>query len=156
MSGGRRPLMAGNWKMNGLMAAAAELDRIIAGATEIPTIDFLVCPPATLLATFAARARDTAVAIGAQDCRAERSGAFTGDLSAEMLKDAGASAVIVGHSERRAYHRESDADVRAKAMAAHRAGLWQSSALAKRGPSAMPAVRWRLSKGSLRVRCRMA
>ncbi len=123
MSGGRRPLMAGNWKMNGLMAAAAELDRIIAGATEIPTIDFLVCPPATLLATFAARARDTAVAIGAQDCRAERSGAFTGDLSAEMLKDAGASAVIVGHSERRAYHRESDADVRAKAMAAHRAGL---------------------------------
>jgi triosephosphate isomerase len=123
MSGRRRPLMAGNWKMNGLIAAAAELDRIIAGANGVPTIDILVCPPATLLAAFAARARGTAVAIGAQDCHAERSGAFTGDISAEMLKDAGASAVIVGHSERRAYHRESDSDVRAKAMAVHRAGL---------------------------------
>ena len=123
MRSGRRPLVAGNWKMNGLSTAVAELDRMIAGARDIPAADILVCPPATLLAMFAARARGTAVAIGAQDCHAERSGAFTGDISAEMLKDAGASAVIVGHSERRAGHKESDADVQAKALAARRAGL---------------------------------
>ena len=124
MNGRRRPLIAGNWKMNGLKAAAAELDRIIAAAPGLPpVIDILVCPPATLLADFAARARGSRVAIGAQDCHAEPAGAFTGDLSAEMLKDAGASAVIVGHSERRAYHRESDQDVLAKALAARRAGL---------------------------------
>ncbi len=86
-------------------------------------IDLMVCPPVTLLAAFAAQARGSAVAIGAQDCHAEPSGAFTGDISAEMLKDAGASAVIVGHSERRSLHRETDADVRAKARAARRAGL---------------------------------
>ena len=123
MHEGRRPLVAGNWKMNGRLAAVAELERIVAGAKAIQAADILVCPPATLLATFAARAGSSAVAIGAQDCHAERAGAFTGDISAEMLKDAGASAVIVGHSERRAGHGESDADVRAKAMAAHRAGL---------------------------------
>jgi len=123
MHGGRRPLVAGNWKMNGLQAKMAELDHIIAGATAIPGADVLVCPPATLLAAFAAKARGTAVAVGAQDCHAEPLGAFTGDVSAEMLKDAGASAVIVGHSERRAGHGETDADVRAKALAAHRAGL---------------------------------
>jgi triosephosphate isomerase len=83
----------------------------------------MVCPPATLIAGFAATARGTAVAIGAQDCHAEAAGAFTGDLSAEMLKDAGASAVIVGHSERRCYHHETDAEIRAKALAARRAGL---------------------------------
>jgi triosephosphate isomerase len=123
MTGGRRPLIAGNWKMNGLMVAVTELDGIIAGAGRIPAADVLVCPPATLLTTFAAKARGSVVAVGAQDCHAERSGAFTGDISAEMLKDAGATAVIVGHSERRAGHHESDADVRAKAIAAHRAGL---------------------------------
>ncbi|MGE0035905.1 MAG: triose-phosphate isomerase [Xanthobacteraceae bacterium] len=123
MRSGRRPLVAGNWKMNGLSASVVELDLIIAGARDIPAADILVCPPATLLATFAARAVGTAVAIGAQDCHRERSGAFTGDISAEMLKDAGASAVIVGHSERRSGHGESDADVRAKVLAAHRAGL---------------------------------
>jgi hypothetical protein len=123
MQEGRRPLVAGNWKMNGRLAAVAELERIIAGAKAIPAADILVCPPATLLATFAARAGSSAIAIGAQDCHVERAGAFTGDISAEMLKDAGATAVIVGHSERRAGHGESDADVRAKAMAAHRAGL---------------------------------
>jgi triosephosphate isomerase len=85
--------------------------------------DILVCPPATLIAGFAALARGTGVAIGAQDCHPEPAGAFTGDISAEMLKDAGASAVIVGHSERRAGHHETDADVRAKALAARRAGL---------------------------------
>ncbi|MGZ5867363.1 MAG: triose-phosphate isomerase, partial [Xanthobacteraceae bacterium] len=82
-----------------------------------------VCPPATLVAPFAWKAKGSVVLIGGQDCHAEKSGAFTGDISAEMLKDAGASAVIVGHSERRTLHHESDADVRAKAAAVWRAGL---------------------------------
>ena len=120
----RRPLVAGNWKMNGLAAAGAELAKIIQGARPLaPGVDVMVCPPATLLARFAATAEGGPVLIGGQDCRAEPAGAFTGDLSAEMLKDAGATAVIVGHSERRTYHRETDADVRAKALAAWRAGL---------------------------------
>jgi triosephosphate isomerase len=120
----RRPLVAGNWKMNGLRASTAELARIVAGAAKLPTVDLLVCPPATLLAQFAAAVSGSPVRIGAQDCHAEPTGAFTGDISAEMLKDAGASAVIVGHSERRSYHKETDADVRAKALAARRAGLF--------------------------------
>jgi triosephosphate isomerase len=120
----RRPLVAGNWKMNGLSGSETELARIIQGAQELAAlVELMVCPPATLLERFAAAARGTALRIGAQDCHAEPAGAFTGDLSAEMLKDAGASAVIVGHSERRIYHRETDADVRAKALAAWRAGL---------------------------------
>ena len=119
----RRPLVAGNWKMNGLRASVAELARIVVGARELAATDILVCPPATLVAEFAAAAAGSPVRIGAQDCHAEPAGAFTGDLSAEMLKDAGASAVIVGHSERRSYHRETDGDVRAKALAACRAGL---------------------------------
>ena len=124
MAAARRPLVAGNWKMNGLAASLAELDRIIAGAPAIaPKADLMVCPPATLVAAFAARAANSPVAIGGQDCHAEPAGAFTGDISAEMLKDAGARAVIVGHSERRTYHKESDAEVRAKAFAAWRAGL---------------------------------
>src|ERR1043166_3747793 len=117
-----RPLIAGNWKMNGLQASGAELAKIIEGAAAVQA-DLLVCPPATLIAPFAWGARGSGVAIGAQDCHAEASGAFTGDLSAEMLKDAGASAVIAGHSERRTYHKETDAQVRAKAFAAGRAGL---------------------------------
>jgi len=124
MASALRPLIAGNWKMNGLQQSATELAGIIEGAGPLATrIDLLVCPPATLIAGFVNRARNSAVAIGAQDCHAEASGAFTGDISAEMLKDAGASAVIVGHSERRTYHKESDAGVRAKALAAWRAGL---------------------------------
>jgi triosephosphate isomerase len=119
----RRPLVAGNWKMNGLRSSAAEFTRIVEGAQKLTAVDLMICPPATLLVLFAAAAKGTPVLIGAQDCHAEPSGAFTGDLSAEMLKDAGASAVIVGHSERRTYHRETDADVRAKALAARRAGL---------------------------------
>jgi triosephosphate isomerase (TIM) len=119
----RRPLVAGNWKMNGLTGSAIELQKIIAGARSLPAVDFIVCPPATLIASFAAAARGSPVAIGGQDCHAEPAGAFTGDISAEMLKDAGASAVIVGHSERRHYHGETDAMVRAKAQAAARAGL---------------------------------
>ena len=119
----RRPLVAGNWKMNGLRGSAAELARIIQGARDLAAVDILICPPATLVAGFAAAAVGSMVRIGAQDCHAEAAGAFTGDLSAEMLKDAGASAVIVGHSERRSYHGETDAGVRAKALAARRAGL---------------------------------
>ncbi|HUI95039.1 MAG TPA: triose-phosphate isomerase [Xanthobacteraceae bacterium] len=124
MAAARRPLVAGNWKMNGVAASIAELDRIIAGAPPLTAkADLMVCPPATLIAAFAARAAKSAVAIGGQDCHAQPAGAFTGDISAEMLKDAGARAVIVGHSERRTLHHESDADVRAKALAARRAGL---------------------------------
>ena len=121
---GRPPLVAGNWKMNGLMASVAELDRIIAGDGGISAkAGLMICPPATLVAQFAARAKDSPIMIGGQDCHGEPAGAFTGDISAEMLKDAGASAVIVGHSERRIHHRESDAAVYAKAQAAWRAGL---------------------------------
>jgi triosephosphate isomerase len=119
----RRPLVAGNWKMNGLAASAGELEAIIVGARDLPNADFMICPPATLLARFAELARGSRVAIGGQDCHAEPAGAYTGDIAAEMLKDAGASAVIVGHSERRHYHGETDAMVRAKALAARRAGL---------------------------------
>jgi triosephosphate isomerase len=110
-----RPLVAGNWKMNGLAASVAELQAIMAGAAN--------GPPATLIGRFAKAAAGSTIAIGAQDCHAEISGAFTGDLSAEMLKDAGATAVIVGHSERRTLHGETDEMVRAKAIAAARAGL---------------------------------
>jgi len=117
----RRPLVAGNWKMN--VSTPAEFARMLAGARKITAADILVCPPATMIAELAAAARGSAVQIGAQDCHAEPSGAFTGDISAEILRQAGASAVIVGHSERRSYHRETDADVRAKALAAWRADL---------------------------------
>ena len=117
------PLVAGNWKMHGLKSSAGELQKIIAGKKALPEIELLVCPPATLVAQFAAAAAGSGVAIGGQDCHAQRSGAFTGDISAEMLKDAGAAAVIVGHSERRQLHGETDAAVRAKAEGAQRAGL---------------------------------
>jgi triosephosphate isomerase len=124
MSQGRRPLVAGNWKMNGLKASASELAQMIEGAADLArNADLLVCPPATLIATFAAQANGSTVAIGAQDCHAEKTGAYTGDISAEMLADAGATAVIVGHSERRSLHGETDAQVRAKAQAGLRAGL---------------------------------
>jgi triosephosphate isomerase (TIM) len=119
----RRPLVAGNWKMNGLRPAAAELGKIVQGATALPNVDLLVCPPATLVMMFASATHSSKVAIGAQDCHAEPSGAFTGDIAAEMLADAGATAVIVGHSERRTYHAETDSMVRAKALAVWRAGL---------------------------------
>jgi triosephosphate isomerase len=119
----RRPLVAANWKMNGLKASIAELEKIIAGARSLTEVDVVVCPPATLIADFAAQAQGTPVLIGGQDCHAEAAGAYTGDISAEMLRDAGAAAVIVGHSERRRYYGESDAAVCAKAAAAKRAGL---------------------------------
>ena len=119
-----RPLIAGNWKMNGLKAAEGEFRAMLAGAPSVaPKADLLVCPPATLVAAFADKARGTTVATGAQDCHPEPSGAHTGDISAEMLADAGAAAIIVGHSERRADHGESDVLVRQKAEAVWRAGL---------------------------------
>ena len=120
-----RPLVAGNWKMNGLRLSAETLGEIQAGYTPglKAKVDLLVCPPATLIHAFAQQAVGSRVAIGGQDCHAKESGAFTGDLSAEMLADAGAACVIVGHSERRQYHGEKDEDVRAKAAAAYRAGL---------------------------------
>jgi len=118
-----RSLVAGNWKMNGLSAGLAELSALKDALARAPaSCDVLVCPPATLLSR-----ADSIVAgafhLGGQDCHAQPSGAFTGDVSAGMLKDAGASHVIVGHSERRHYHGETDADVAAKARAAWRAGL---------------------------------
>lgn len=120
----RRPLIAGNWKMNGLKASANELAAIGQGADKVwRKADLLICPPATLLFTSAAIVIGSKVAIGAQDCHPAASGAHTGDLSAEMLADAGATAIIVGHSERRTDHHETDAQVRAKAEAAWRAGL---------------------------------
>jgi triosephosphate isomerase len=120
-----RPLIAGNWKMNGLKGSVSELQAMLDGASKVSAnADLLVCPPATLIAAFADKVRGSkSLTIGAQDCHPEASGAHTGDLSAEMLADAGAGAVIVGHSERRADHGESDALVRQKAQAAWRAGL---------------------------------
>jgi triosephosphate isomerase (TIM) len=119
----RRPLIAGNWKMNGLRASVEDFCQIAAGATQLrEKVDFIVCPPATLIFQFVGSC-DDGIEVGGQDCHAEPSGAFTGDISAEMLADLGARAVIVGHSERRAFHHESDADVRHKTEAAWRAGL---------------------------------
>jgi triosephosphate isomerase (TIM) len=125
MTAAIRPLIAGNWKMNGLKASMAELEAMLAGAAGVAArCDLLVCPPATLIAAFAEKAKGSrTLAIGAQDCHPKASGAHTGDLSAEMLADAGARAVIVGHSERRADHGETDALVRQKAEAVWRAGL---------------------------------
>jgi len=125
MTNAIRPLIAGNWKMNGLKAASAEFEAMLAGAPGVAAkADLLVCPPATLIAAFAEKARGSnTIAIGAQDCHPKASGAHTGDLSAEMLADAGASAIIVGHSERRADHGESDVLVRQKTEAVWRAGL---------------------------------
>ena len=118
-----RYLIAGNWKMNGLAASLDEAAVIGEGAREhAELVDVMLCPPATLIERMR-RATDPALLIGGQDCNAAASGAHTGDISAEMLRDAGATAVIVGHSERRTDHGETDAAVRAKAEAARRAGL---------------------------------
>jgi len=118
-----RQLIAGNWKMHGMGSSLGEIETMRANLAQVPPhADVLICPPATLLSRAAATASVT-VAFGAQDCHPEISGAFTGDVSAEMLRDAGATAVIVGHSERRQYHGETDSIVNAKAKAAWRAGL---------------------------------
>ncbi len=127
----RRKLIAGNWKMNGLRDPGVALARELA-ARELATraraagplgYDLLVCPPAPLLVPVGEALRGSAIGLGGQDCHSERAGAHTGDISAEMLADAGCSYVLVGHSERRADHGEGDATVRAKAEAAQAAGL---------------------------------
>jgi len=123
---GIRPLVAGNWKMNGLSASLGEARRVqkrLGEAEFAAGVDVMICPPATLLAALASEAAGSRLLVGAQDCHWEGNGARTGDIAAEMLKDAGASAVIVGHSERRADHGERSSDVKRKALAAHRAGL---------------------------------
>lgn len=118
-----RPLIAGNWKMNGRLRQLTELEHIAAAAPDVGKgRDLLICPPATILSASAGLLHGKA-AIGGQDCHTEASGAHTGDIAAEMLADLGATYVIVGHSERRADHGESDAVVEAKTRAAWRAGL---------------------------------
>jgi len=119
-----RPLVAGNWKMNGTTAALREprlLGAMLRGVKL--KCDVLVCPPATLIRRAKAVMKGGKIKVGGQDCHSAVSGAHTGDISADMLKDAGASMVIVGHSERRTNHKETDAAVQAKAKAAHKAGL---------------------------------
>lgn len=123
---GIRPLVAGNWKMNGLAASLGEARRVrerLGRPDFAAGVDAMICPPATLIAALAREAGGSRLLVGGQDCHRSVSGAHTGDVSAEMLKDAGARAVIVGHSERRADHGERSGDVQAKALAAHRAGL---------------------------------
>ena len=123
MGMGMRPLVAGNWKMNGLASSLKELEAVAAKLAADPAAcEVLVCPPFTLLAQAAGIAKGV-LAVGGQNCDARPFGPHTGDIAAEMLKDAGASYVIVGHSERRQNHGERDGDVAAKAQAAWRAGL---------------------------------
>ena len=122
----RRKLIAGNWKMNGLRTdSAALVSALLSRRAAEPDFDadLLVCPPATLLDRVGQRVAGSPIALGAQDCHAEQTGAFTGDVSAAMIKDMGASYVIVGHSERRSGHQEDNAVVRAKADSALAVGL---------------------------------
>jgi triosephosphate isomerase (TIM) len=121
----RRKLVAGNWKMNGLYGTGTALAGALAARTAADRLgcDLLVCPPATLLFPVHAVLAESRVALGGQDCHALSQGAHTGDISAEMLKDAGCTHVILGHSERRQQHGETDAEVCAKLLAAGRAGL---------------------------------
>ncbi len=120
----RRPLVAGNWKMNGLVSSLKEVRAVEKSLASSPVkCDVMICPPATLLGAMREIVKSGKLRLGGQDCHPSSQGAHTGDISAEMLKNAGASAVIVGHSERRQDHGESNMDVRAKAAAAHRAGL---------------------------------
>ena len=118
----RKKLAAGNWKMNGLTAALTEMENLAKGHAGGET-EILICPPATLLSRAADTLQDCPIKVGGQDCHVSRSGAHTGDISADMLADVGASYVIVGHSERREDHDEHNEDVRAKANAAWDAGL---------------------------------
>jgi len=119
----RRKLVAGNWKMNGLRAALPEVRAIVDGARSLDRVDLAVCPPATLAALVGEALRGSPVALGGQDCHHKAAGAHTGEISAETWADLGARFVIVGHSERRQFHGETEAIVAAKAVAACRAGL---------------------------------
>jgi len=125
MSHSRRPFIAGNWKMNGLKSDATELVKTLVGlhSNNNPDCDMAVCPPFTLLDHIRQQLQGSAIELGAQDCHFAPSGAHTGDISAAMLKDAGCSFVIVGHSERRADHHENDQLIKDKALAALGAGL---------------------------------
>jgi len=123
MAESRTPLVAGNWKMNGLLADGCALARDVAKGAGGLTAEILVCPPATLLAPVAETLKGSVIRLGGQDCHAAQKGAHTGDIAAPMLSDIGCRYVIVGHSERRQNHRETDAAVRAKAEAAIAAGL---------------------------------
>ena len=121
---GIRPLVAGNWKMNGTRDSLNELKAMAEGAPDLSDkIDMLICPPATLLYVATALVTDSPLKIGAQDCHTAQSGAFTGDISAAMIADCFGTFAIVGHSERRTLHKENDALVRAKAESAIAAGL---------------------------------
>src|ERR1044071_9071300 len=119
-----KPLVAGNWKMNGTTASLKEA-RLLAGMLKDVRLkcEVMICPPATLIGAIRTVVKGARIRLGGQDCHWDASGAHTGDISAEMLKDSGCSAVIVGHSERRTDHGETDEIVRRKAEAAHRAGL---------------------------------
>lgn len=119
----RRKLVAGNWKMNGLRTALPEVESMIAGARALGRVDLAICPPATLASQVGDVLQGSPIGLGGQDCHAKANGAFTGDVSAEMWADLGARFVIVGHSERRQHHGETDAIVAAKAAAVCRAGL---------------------------------
>ena len=125
MSNTIKPLVAGNWKMNGLTADLDEFSAMCERMTPAlaANVDCMICGPATLLSQLTRAAGEGRIAVGGQDCHSARNGAHTGDISAPMLADAGASAVIVGHSERRADHGETSQDVRNKAMAAWSSGL---------------------------------
>lgn len=118
-----KPLIAGNWKMNGLSAQLEEIIAIAQGMSASSAYEALICTPATLMERAAVEAGESGLKIGGQDCHQNASGAHTGDVSAPMIADVGASFVIVGHSERRTDHGENDADVSAKSMAAYEAGL---------------------------------
>lgn len=119
----RTKLVAGNWKMNGLKASLGEVKAMVEGAAGVAGIELAICPPATLASAVGQSLKGSAISLGGQDCHSEKSGAFTGDVSAEMWADIGAKYVIVGHSERRQHHGETDAIVAAKASAVLRAGL---------------------------------
>ncbi|MEP3047854.1 MAG: triose-phosphate isomerase [Roseibium sp.] len=120
-----KPLVAGNWKMNGLKSSQAEFYKMLSGISDemADTVDAMICAPATLIVGLADKSVGNPMALGGQDCHTAVAGAHTGDISAAMLADAGATAVIVGHSERRTDHNETDSDVKSKAEAAWAAGL---------------------------------
>ncbi len=122
-AGLQRPLIVGNWKMNGVKAALAEAIKVKDGLPKSSRAEVMICPPATLVMVLSEVMKGSGIQVGAQDCHAANSGAFTGDVAAPMLRDGGASAVILGHSERRSGHGERDCDVRAKVKAAHASGL---------------------------------
>ena len=148
-----RKLAAGNWKMNGTSASAIEIERLLPAISNV-SCEVLLCPPATLVASMTTWAQGSDLLVGGQDCHANASGPHTGDISATMLVDAGASFVLVGHSERRSDHGKSDALIHAKAVAAQAVGLTAIAAWARRKPSGTLAAPLRWSAGRLRALCR--